>query len=206
VAFGAAVSAFGALNGWILLQGQMPLAAARDGLFPGVFGKVSRRGTPVAGLVISSLLVTGLMALNFTASLVDQFTFIILLATLSTLIPYIFSSLAELAMVARERTAHEVSAAGGSGAGSKAEAETPPETDSFARGSWKARSGLALLALAYSVWASVGAGPRTLFWGLALLLAGLPVYGWQVWRGDGDPTVPGGTPPEPRHRGRDRRR
>ena len=31
------------------------------------------------GLVISSVLITGLMALNFTASLVDQFTFLILL-------------------------------------------------------------------------------------------------------------------------------
>jgi APA family basic amino acid/polyamine antiporter len=257
VAFGAAVSAFGALNGWILLQGQMPLAAARDGLFPGVFGKVSRRGTPVAGLVISSVLVTGLMALNFTASLVDQFTFIILLATLSTLIPYIFSSLAELAMVARERMADEGPAARGSGAESGAEAETPPgtgeawqrmppgagapekrtppetgqawqrmppgagapekrtppetgqawqrtppgasvpergklagpsaasETDPSARESWRARAVLALLALAYSVWASVGAGTTTLFWGLVLLLAGLPVYGWQVWRRKG---------------------
>ncbi len=34
VALGAVVSCFGALNGWLLLQGQIPLAAARDGLFP----------------------------------------------------------------------------------------------------------------------------------------------------------------------------
>jgi len=214
VAFGAAVSAFGALNGWILLQGQMPLAAARDGLFPGVFGRVSKRGTPLARLVISSVLVTGLMALNFTASLVDQFTFIILLATLSTLIPYIFSSLAELAMVSRERRTRrrgEPEDPGGArsptGAVTSEGGRPRAHESASARGAaLRGRVVLAVLALAYSVWASVGAGPRTLFWGLVLLLAGLPVYGWQVWRGGGEPTVPGGTPPGPRRRGRDRRR
>ena len=59
VAVGAIISAFGALNGWILLQGQVPLAAARDGLFPRVFAHLSRNGTPVVGLVVSSVLVTG---------------------------------------------------------------------------------------------------------------------------------------------------
>ena len=34
VAAGAMISAFGALNGWILLQGRIPWAAARDGIFP----------------------------------------------------------------------------------------------------------------------------------------------------------------------------
>ena len=34
VAAGAALAAFGVLNGWVLMQGQMPPAPARDGLFP----------------------------------------------------------------------------------------------------------------------------------------------------------------------------
>src|SRR5206468_6133472 len=33
IALGAAISCFGALNGWILIVGQLPLAVARDGLF-----------------------------------------------------------------------------------------------------------------------------------------------------------------------------
>jgi hypothetical protein len=36
------ISAFGALNGWILLQGQVPMAAARDRLFPAAFGRTTR--------------------------------------------------------------------------------------------------------------------------------------------------------------------
>ncbi len=96
VAAGAAVSCFGALNGWILLQGQIPLAAARDRIFPGAFARVSGNGTPVAGMVISSVLVTMLMAANYTQALVPLFTFVILLATLSCLIPYLFSTMAEV--------------------------------------------------------------------------------------------------------------
>jgi len=155
IAAGAAVSAFGALNGWILLQGQMPRAAAMDGLFPAVFRRMSRRNTPVAGLVISSVLITGLLALNFTASLVDQFTFIILLATLSTLIPYAFSSIAEMVISLRERKALPAGRLG----------------RTFT---------IAILALLYSLWAIVGSGLETVLWGLLLLLAGLPVFLWQV--------------------------
>ncbi|MGH2640375.1 MAG: amino acid permease, partial [Actinomycetota bacterium] len=86
VALVVMISTFGALNGWILLQGRVPYAAARDGLFPKAFGKLSRNGTPVLGLVVSSILITGLMALNYNKNLVDNFTFVILLATLVTLV------------------------------------------------------------------------------------------------------------------------
>src|ERR671911_2071473 len=85
----AMVSTFGALNGWIMLQGRVPLAAAEDGLFPAAFAKVhGERKTPVFGLVVSSVLVSGLMLMNYTQGLVEAFTFIILLATLTTLVPY----------------------------------------------------------------------------------------------------------------------
>jgi APA family basic amino acid/polyamine antiporter len=94
VALGAAISCFGALNGWILIVGQLPMAVARDGLFPLVFGRVSTRGTPAVGMVVAAVLSTGLVAMNYSKSLVDLFTFIILLATLSTLVPYAFCSLA----------------------------------------------------------------------------------------------------------------
>jgi len=155
IALGAAISAFGALNGWILLQGQMPMAAARDGLFPQVFGRISSRGTPVAGLVISSILITGLMALNYTASLVEQFTFIILLATLSTLVPYVFSAIAELVIFVRER-------------------------EKFRGERLAGATVIAVLALLYSLWAITGVGRETVVWGFLLLLAGLPVYWWQT--------------------------
>jgi APA family basic amino acid/polyamine antiporter len=94
VALGAAVSCFGALNGWTLVVGQLPMAAAADGLFPPAFARRSDRGTPAAAMVVGGVMSTGLVAMNYSRGLVELFTFIILLCTLSTLVPYVFCSLA----------------------------------------------------------------------------------------------------------------
>jgi amino acid transporter len=45
-------SSFGALNGWILIVGQLPLAVAEDGLFPRQFARLSSRQTPATGMLI----------------------------------------------------------------------------------------------------------------------------------------------------------
>jgi APA family basic amino acid/polyamine antiporter len=103
VALGAAVSCFGALNGWVLLSGQLPMAVAADGLFPVIFGRLSPRGTPAIGMVISGVLGSILVAMNYSQGLVELFTFIILLATLSTLVPYVFCSLAVWLMPGQPR-------------------------------------------------------------------------------------------------------
>jgi APA family basic amino acid/polyamine antiporter len=94
VALGAAISCAGALNGWVLIAGQLPMAAAADGLLPPVFGHLSRQGTPARGMIIAGVLASLLVAMNYSRGLVALFTFIILLSTLSTLVPYAFCSLA----------------------------------------------------------------------------------------------------------------
>ena len=100
----ALISTFGCLNGWILIQGRIPLAAAKDGLFPARFSRLhGRRGTPVFALVVSSLLVSALIAMNYNKALIDQFTFIILLATLTTVVPYAFAAAAEVYLFIFER-------------------------------------------------------------------------------------------------------
>src|SRR3954449_13303422 len=43
VAAAVVVSGFGALNGWTMICAEMPLAAAKDGLFPTPFGRLSER-------------------------------------------------------------------------------------------------------------------------------------------------------------------
>ena len=153
VGIGAVVSCFGALNGWILIQGQIPLALATDGLFPKVFSRVSRNGTPVISLMISSILVTLLVAANYTQSLLQLFNFSILLATLSCLVPYLFSALAEWTLLKQEREA--------SGGARKRGAVL-----------------VAMLAFLYSFWAIAGSGQEAVYWGFLLLMAGVPVYVW----------------------------
>ncbi|MGH8076822.1 MAG: amino acid permease [Lysobacter sp.] len=92
----AAVSCFGALNGWVLVSAQLPLAAARDGVFPSLFVKIDPQGTPVVGVLVSSALASVLVVSNYSRSLVQVFTFSILLSTAATLLPYVISSAAWL--------------------------------------------------------------------------------------------------------------
>lgn len=157
VAAGAAISAFGALNGWILIQGQMPKAAAQDGLLPSVFKRLNRHGAPAAGLVISSALTTLLTAMNFTRGIVGQFTFFALLATLITLLPYVLTSAALVVLRLRH-------------------------ADRFSVGSRGGNIALGLLGFLYSIWAMAGTGREAVFWGFLLLLSGVPVFVWRVVR------------------------
>ncbi|MEZ4934860.1 MAG: amino acid permease [Saprospiraceae bacterium] len=91
VAAGVVISALGALNGWILIQGQIPMAAAQDKLFPKIFGKINQHGSPTSGIILSSLLVSILMLLNYSKKLVDAFTFMMRICpTLSVLTPIYF--------------------------------------------------------------------------------------------------------------------
>lgn len=96
---GTIVTAIIYILGTVAVLGILP-ASALAGLFPKVFARTGRGGTPIVGLVVSSTLVTVLMTMNYNASLVDQFTFVILLATLTTLIPYAYASVAQLVLLA----------------------------------------------------------------------------------------------------------
>jgi len=155
IALGAMIAAAGTLNGWILLQALVPLAAARDGLFPKIFAQTDKKGTPVMGLLISALAMTLLLSLTLHDSLVKQFTLIILLATLSQLIPYFFTACAELYFLFNER-----------------------ETFNSKRFGHSVL--LTGLASAYALWAIAGAGQDVMAYGLLLFLAGVPVYTWMV--------------------------
>ena len=92
----AAIAAFGALNGWILMQGELPWAMARDGVFPAWLSRLSRFGTPARAHVAASVPMTAILLLNGWRSMTDLFGFLILLATAASLIAYLACSLAAL--------------------------------------------------------------------------------------------------------------
>ncbi|MCX7636896.1 MAG: amino acid permease [Cyclobacteriaceae bacterium] len=149
VAAGAVISTFGALNGWILIQAQMPYAAARDHLFPAFFARVNRREVPVPGLIFSGLLVSVMMGMNFSRSLADTYTFIILLSTLNTLFAFLMSVTSFLI-----------------------------KQNALSDGKSIGKIIVAIVAFVYSMWAVIGSGMETVYWGFILLMAGLPFYVW----------------------------
>ena len=85
VAAFAAVAAIGALNGWVLLQGEVPLGMARAGLLPRWFGQVNARDVPVRVLILSSILASLLVASTASRSLSGAFQFAALLTTCTVL-------------------------------------------------------------------------------------------------------------------------
>lgn len=151
VAAGAIISTFGALNGWILLQGQMPMAAARDRLFPEIFKKENNKGTPSLGIIISSVLISALMMMNFTKGLTDTFTFMILLTTVAVLVPYLFSAASYGVMMLQNK---------------------------LWKKNHVSQILLAIIAFLFSLWAVAGSGKETVYWGFLAILSGLPFYVW----------------------------
>jgi len=99
----AAISCIGALNGWVLLSAQLPMAAAQDGLFPQAFARLDANGTPRFGVILGAALASALVVANFSDSLVALYTFSILLSTAATLLPYVASTAAWLRLGRRGR-------------------------------------------------------------------------------------------------------
>jgi len=170
IAVFAVISAVGALNGWILLQGELPFHMARQGMFPRIFARETPRHTPAVSLCIGSALTSILILMNSARSMVDLFSFMVLLGTAACLIMYLMSALAVLRLLRRGEL---------------------PLAPAHAR--WLA--GIAVVATVYSLWAIYGAGLSTdakacggglVCWmpwlenpailGILLTLSGIPVY------------------------------
>jgi APA family basic amino acid/polyamine antiporter len=147
----AAISAFGCLNGWVLLQAELPAAMAKRGVFPRWFAHESTRHVPDYGLFFSSVLVSLLLLSNYQRSMVIIFTKMALLSTTACLVLYLVCSLALLRL---------------QWLGTLKDARGTTLTLALAGGA----------AAAYSLWAIVGAGAEAVLWGLGLLIIGLPVY------------------------------
>ena len=97
MAIAVIISGFGALNGWIMISAEMPLAAANDGLFPDRFKRMSSSGVPAFGVVVSAVLSSVAVIVNYLGSSgATVFTTLILMTGITAAIPYGFSALAQL--------------------------------------------------------------------------------------------------------------
>lgn len=154
VAAGAAISGIGCLNGWILLSGQLPMATAKDKMFPRIFKRENKSGAPYLGLFIGSGLSSLLLLMNLSDGLVKAFTFLVNITVFTALIPYLFVAAAYIIVVI-ERNLHFNNV-----------------FNTFALGT---------LGATYAIWAIFGTGSDTVFYGFLLLLAGIPFYVLMQW-------------------------
>ncbi len=99
VALFAAISAFGTLNGFILVQGEMPRAMAIGGVFPRWFAAENARGSPMRGHLLSSLLLTVIVLLNYQKGMGKLFEFVASVSLAAGLLAYLASALAALRLL-----------------------------------------------------------------------------------------------------------
>ncbi|HEY7593744.1 MAG TPA: amino acid permease [Actinophytocola sp.] len=108
MAIAVIISGFGALNGWTMICAEMPLAAAKDGLFPERFKRISKAGVPPYGIVVSTVLASVAVIVNYLgASGADVFTTLVLMTGITAAIPYGFSALAQIKWRMADRRALE---------------------------------------------------------------------------------------------------
>lgn len=154
IALVAVISCLGAMNGLILLSGQMPLAAAKDRLAPEIFGRLNAASAPAWGLVISGILAGGMTYFGFgDGGLVAVYTKLLLISTLATLLPYLMVAAAELRylIVDGNPSAPDMSRAG-------------------------IKIVVTSLSVLYSLWAMSRAGTEEVYLGFMLFLVGIPVF------------------------------
>jgi amino acid transporter len=170
VALAAVISSLGALNGWTLLLSQVPMAAAHDGAMPAVFGRVSSRGVPVRGLLISVGLSTLLLLLGASgqSAMLGFYDLIVDLSTDAAMIPYVFCSVVEAILFVARR----------------------PVSRALRVGPFMP---IAIVAFVFSIATIYGAGASAGMWSLILVLLATPLWTLLFDKGDG-PRAPGSRP------------
>uniref|UniRef100_A0AAU2JZX8 Amino acid permease n=1 Tax=Streptomyces sp. NBC_00049 TaxID=2903617 RepID=A0AAU2JZX8_9ACTN len=151
VACAAVISMVGALNGWTLLSAQTPYAAAKDGLFPKAF-TVKRRGVPVVGVLVTTVLASALTVYNHTAGPAGVFEVLVLVTTFTATVPYLLSTAAQIHFLLSGRSAR------------------------VHRGRLVRDAVLACLGFAFSMWLVAGSGHAAVYQGVLFLFAGVLVY------------------------------
>jgi len=159
ISLAAIISSLGALNGWTLMMGQVPMAAARDGAMPAVFGHVSKNGVPVRGLLISVGLATALVLLETSGSgaLVQFYDVIVKLSTDAAMIPYVFCCVVEAILFLTRK----------------------PVSHALRIGPYMP---IAIVALVFSLGTIYGSGADAGMWSLILVMLAAPIWVFLVDR------------------------
>jgi APA family basic amino acid/polyamine antiporter len=153
ISIAVVLSSIGALNGWTLLMGQVPMAAAQDGLFPSLFAKLSPRGVPATGIVVSAILATALVLFQAAGSggFSAFYSLVVGLSTMAAVIPYAFCALASGLVSARVGKSLQI----------------PRVTV------------VEIIGFIFAMFTLYGCGAEPVLYGLVLLLLGIPVFVWQ---------------------------
>lgn len=145
----AILKSVGSLGGWMLLVGQSAKAAADDGMFPRVFGRLNSKGVPGPGLIIVAVLMTVVLFATMSPTLAEQFNRVVDLAVILIVVPYVYAAVAVVKVIRDHNL--------------------PQQT--FITYKW-----IAMAAVVYCLWAVIGGDPQTVVHALVALLISVPLY------------------------------
>ncbi len=137
----------GSLGGWTLLAGQTAKAAADDGLFPPIFARVNKAGTPVAGLLIVGVLMTIFQFSSMSPNAAKEFGLVSSVSVIFTPVPYLYTCAALLLL----------------GHGHFGKARPLYLLITF-------------VAFVYCIWAVIGSGAKEVMWSFVTLMVITALY------------------------------
>ena len=152
IAIFAIISGVGCLNGWTLLQIEIPKNLSEKRLLGTFFSETNSNGVPYKGVIASTIIVCILIGINYSKDLSNLFTYLILTSTFCTLILYFFISLSEIIIVFQKKK-------------------------NFSSNYKSLLSGIT--AFIFSIWMIVGVGYESIISGVILLSLSLPIYIYQ---------------------------
>jgi arginine:ornithine antiporter/lysine permease len=150
----ALISLFGSTVGWIVVSSEVPYQAAKDHLFPSFFAKTNRNGSPVNSLTLTNIMTQIFLFSTISRTVTEAYNFLIVVATLAFLIPYLVSALYQLKLI------------------------ISGETYDTIKGSRIKDGIITVLALLYSLWVikTGTADMKTFLLGIGLFVVGLLLY------------------------------
>lgn len=140
----------GSLNGWILIHGQVALAASKHGLFPKIFQKVNKFGAPHVGIISGSIVIILMAIWQHSNSFISQFENIILLASFATLLPYTYFCASAFIIF--------------------------KESDLIQKSERKMWTKISILGFIYSICIIIGSGESTIIYGSIMFFLISPLY------------------------------
>lgn len=149
VAAGACISTFGALNCWILVQGQIARSMAKDGFLPEKLAFKNKNNSPSNAIIVTSILISILLIMNMTKGFASLYSFMVLLSTITALWFYLSAAMAFTYFSYRKMLGFSLN------------------IKSIL---------ISILGLGFSIWIFVGSGAEALIWGGFGMLIGVPIY------------------------------
>jgi len=146
----AVMACVGSLLGWQFTLATTAKDAADTKLFPGIFGKANSMGAPIAGMVIMGIVQSLMALMTISPDLNAQFSALVNLAVVTNVLPYIIALSALFVMMRQAKVDQRT---------------------------WRINSFVAVVAIAYSIYALYASGKDAVMGGMLVLGLGYLVFG-----------------------------